>query len=688
MTSIGGWAFSYCRSLTNVYYLGSKSSWKKTKIGYNNDYLEAAEIIYVVRIYKFESNGGSAVSDIYNKILECPSTVYEGKTFLGWYDNTELSGDPITFPYSGDKTTLYAKWADNPTITYVGDYTGSITISYNANVTLPDPPTGYTYQFTVNGNEWTGENITEDVTVTVTKIINKYTVTFTGAYTESVTAEYGSNVTLPDPPTGYTYLFTVNGNTWTGENITEDVTVTVTKIVDSVEILGINLDNLSVDDGTLSGSCPYRVWLPEISLFDGAVYTIHQQGVSAPLTDGGVVLRENNNTFDLKVTAPSGRTRTYTLMIAVTVPKALGKFTASQITGGNVTVKMSQAIPGAPVLRLEYGDNRDFFENSVDARLADDGITVFAAGLPANSELYCRILADYEGIYSYSEPVLIKTTKSSDCYVIATVCPLGGKIIHNGENELGEISELRVANSFSSITIDVEVSPGATWELYATPTASNHLTSKTVKLSDGKSRTYYIGVLAEDGINQKRYKITIYRQSKSAKPTISADDNGLITITAAEGSKIIYTTDKTDPSEENGESYAKPFTVEGGTVIKAIAKNPDKDEYSDIVFYQVAGSPFTFTPLEADNTGKVYSYRFYIESSHSFCGSFIVAGYNKDGGLTEIAKTELDENSTGYDVFGEITINPATAYYKYFLWGGEDNLTPLCEAEEIDFDSI
>ena len=56
--------------------------------------------------------------------------------------------------------------------------------------------------------------------------------------------------------------------------------------------------------------------------------------------------------------------------------------------------------------------------------------------------------------------------------------------------------------------------------------------------------------------------------------------------------------------------------------------------------------------------------------------------------MTEIAKTELDENKTEYDVFGEITINPATAYYKYFLWGGEDNLTPLCEAEEIDFDSI
>ena len=62
--------------------------------------------------YTFETNGGSAVSDIasYEKIA-LPTTTKSGMVFMGWYDNAEFSGKEITSPYySTTKHKLYAKW--------------------------------------------------------------------------------------------------------------------------------------------------------------------------------------------------------------------------------------------------------------------------------------------------------------------------------------------------------------------------------------------------------------------------------------------------------------------------------------------------------------------------------------------------------------------------------------------------
>ena len=56
-------------------------------------------------------------------------------------------------------------------------------------------------------------------------------------------------------------------------------------------------------------------------------------------------------------------------------------------------------------------------------------------------------------------------------------------------------------------------------------------------------------------------------------PVITVDENtGEVTITGdANASSIVYTTDGSTPSYDNGETYTAPFTVEDGTVVKAIA---------------------------------------------------------------------------------------------------------------------
>ena len=56
-------------------------------------------------------------------------------------------------------------------------------------------------------------------------------------------------------------------------------------------------------------------------------------------------------------------------------------------------------------------------------------------------------------------------------------------------------------------------------------------------------------------------------------PVITVDENtGEVTITGdANASSIVYTKDGSSPSYDNGETYTAPFTVEDGTVVKAIA---------------------------------------------------------------------------------------------------------------------
>jgi uncharacterized repeat protein (TIGR02543 family) len=62
--------------------------------------------------YSFDTNGGSEVESVKDYgVFEIPTTARDGYVFVGWYDNAELTGEPVKFPYySSKKLTLYAKW--------------------------------------------------------------------------------------------------------------------------------------------------------------------------------------------------------------------------------------------------------------------------------------------------------------------------------------------------------------------------------------------------------------------------------------------------------------------------------------------------------------------------------------------------------------------------------------------------
>ncbi|MBQ9744264.1 MAG: leucine-rich repeat protein [Clostridia bacterium] len=64
--------------------------------------------------YEFETNGGSSVDSISDyAILFSPVSRKDGFILEGWYDNPELSGSTVEFPYySTEGTKLYAKWIE------------------------------------------------------------------------------------------------------------------------------------------------------------------------------------------------------------------------------------------------------------------------------------------------------------------------------------------------------------------------------------------------------------------------------------------------------------------------------------------------------------------------------------------------------------------------------------------------
>ena len=193
----------------------------------------------------FNLNGGDgAPGGIYTvkDVFVLPVPVKTGYTFLGWYDNSELTGNAVTeIPHgsTGNKA-FWAKWeATVYSITYhlnggTGATNGTYTIESNA-ITLPADPvkTGYTFGGWYDNAELAGTAVTEipegstgnktfyakwnPVTYTITFDLNGGTGVANSTYTiESPT------VVLPIPTyTNYNFLGWYDNSRFTGNPITE-----------------------------------------------------------------------------------------------------------------------------------------------------------------------------------------------------------------------------------------------------------------------------------------------------------------------------------------------------------------------------------------------------------------------------------------------------------------------------------
>lgn len=108
-------AFNYCENLETVFYADSASRWNEILFYNRNENLTNANIIYHAKkkTYRFETNCSAVLEAVTDyAVFTMPEVENEGKTFRGWYDNRELSGSPVTFPYYGGAAVLYAAWTD------------------------------------------------------------------------------------------------------------------------------------------------------------------------------------------------------------------------------------------------------------------------------------------------------------------------------------------------------------------------------------------------------------------------------------------------------------------------------------------------------------------------------------------------------------------------------------------------
>ncbi len=724
VSSIGEYAFSGCTNLKSV-YKHSTSKWKYdfSDIVVLYDYvitymLNGAELKreYVLSsssaklltppygyVYKYlvEGQPWSGESVLNDTTVTVTKVVLHNIKYTGDYTATvqvehlsdaKLPEPPYGYTYSftagggewtgkaiSQNVTVTVKKTPNMyTVTYTGDYEDSVQAEYLSNVTLPEPPYGYTYTFTVNGEKWTGKEITEDITVKVVKTVSVYKVTFVGDYTGEVMVEHLSNVTLPAAPDGYIYTFTQNGRVWTGEDIVSDVTVTVTELCDLATVIVNNLEQAQYTDNTISGIFYKRTYIPELTVLDSASYKCYlDYECKNEITE--INLNKGENIFYIKVIAQSGREELYTLKINRDIPDSLGNLAVIQTIGGSLTLQLDAEIKGSPQMYVYYGTRINEMV-CADAQYISDTNTFVISGLYEDTLYYLMLVAEYDEIMIESNIVLERTgiTLSDDCYVISTLIPPNGTIIHGEtENDIGVISGLAVTNKFDSITIDVEVSKGATWGLYRTASSGIEI-DKTVSLNAGKTVTMYIKVTSESKEHQRIYSITIYRQSKSDKPVITVLDN-MVTI-SAENSSIIYTVDKTEPSENNGLTYTLPFEVENGTTIKAIAKANDKDEYSDIETFVVnSNSGIRIVPIEVYKDGNKYFYGINVECDTVVSGKVIIAFYDNYDNFIAMSCTDVS-GQVEYYVDGKATIDTDATKYKVFVLESFKSVKPLSKA--------
>jgi len=136
------YAFAESSDIEYVFLAGNEPCWEKD----GNESLTNATVVCnsVKKTYKFVTNCISILPNITDYAVFTSPTVKSDKfTFVGWYDNSALSGIPVSFPYYGSATTLYAAWTDR-----LGtSYDDALVINTNQPYTVTSDTDGQTVFF-------------------------------------------------------------------------------------------------------------------------------------------------------------------------------------------------------------------------------------------------------------------------------------------------------------------------------------------------------------------------------------------------------------------------------------------------------------------------------------------------------------------------------------------------------------
>ena len=131
------------------------------------------------------------------------------------YPSGRAGYSPADFSSVTAPMVINATWsAQQITVTFTGSYTGTEVVAYGADCPLPVyNSSSICYTFKVNGEDWCPENLTEDVTVTVSVAPVKttyHTVTFigfNGVVISTQSVQHGQAAEIPEAPAVPGYRF-------------------------------------------------------------------------------------------------------------------------------------------------------------------------------------------------------------------------------------------------------------------------------------------------------------------------------------------------------------------------------------------------------------------------------------------------------------------------------------------------
>lgn len=193
----------------------------------------------------FDVNGGNSIDPIAvfeeNPAATLPTPEKAGYEFLGWFENSECTGNAVTSPYTpqGKQVTLYAKWIRIvATVTFDVDGGNSIQPikiceGQSTSVTLPTPEkAGYDFGGWFENPRLTGTALTGEYTVNGNVTLYAkwdakllYTVTFVtnagGQFTVDVyTGDNGASPTIVPTKEGHDLLGWYASETFEGDAVT------------------------------------------------------------------------------------------------------------------------------------------------------------------------------------------------------------------------------------------------------------------------------------------------------------------------------------------------------------------------------------------------------------------------------------------------------------------------------------
>ena len=285
-------------------------------------------------------NNGNVTGYTYGVGAALPAAddmTYTGHTFKGWYDNENLTGSPVTAiggAETGNKE-YWAKWEiDQYTITFDtngGSEIAPITQDYGTEITAPDNPTRKGYTFKGWDKEIPKTMPADNITVKAQWEINQYTIAFDtngGSEIDSITQDYGTEITVPDNPTrkGYTFKGWDKEipETMPAENITvkaqweiNQYTITFDTNGGS-EIAPITQDygtEITAPDNPTRKGYTFKGWdkeipktMPAENITVKAQWEINQYTITFD-TNGGSEIAPITQDYGTKITAPDNPTR-------------------------------------------------------------------------------------------------------------------------------------------------------------------------------------------------------------------------------------------------------------------------------------------------------------------------------------------------------------------------------------------